>query len=178
MIKKICLFSLALACYQLTHAATLTVPMQLTLGSKAGQSAGDVTAADTQYGLLVTPNLHGLPPGVHGFHVHTVPSCANHAMAAGGHLDPQNTGKHLGPYNDQGHLGDMPVLIVNPDGTATVPVLAPRLKTSDLKGHTIMVHQGLDNYSDTPPLGGGGARLACGVVPDQKTENKGVIPRN
>jgi Cu-Zn family superoxide dismutase len=28
-----------------------------------------------------------------------------------------------------------------------------------------MVHTGGDNYSDTPaPLGGGGARIACGVI--------------
>lgn len=28
-----------------------------------------------------------------------------------------------------------------------------------------MVHEGGDNYSDDPkPLGGGGARVACGVV--------------
>lgn len=27
---------------------------------------------------------------------------------AGGHLDPEKTGKHLGPYNDKGHLGDLP----------------------------------------------------------------------
>jgi Cu-Zn family superoxide dismutase len=29
-----------------------------------------------------------------------------------------------------------------------------------------MIHAGGDNYSDEPaPLGGGGARVACGVVP-------------
>jgi Cu-Zn family superoxide dismutase len=28
-----------------------------------------------------------------------------------------------------------------------------------------MVHAGGDNYDDTPaPLGGGGARIACGIV--------------
>jgi len=34
-----------------------------------------------------------------------------------------------------------------------------------LKGHALMIHQGGDNYADTPEkLGGGGARAACGVV--------------
>jgi Cu-Zn family superoxide dismutase len=42
---------------------------------------------------------------------------------------------------------------------------APRLSTDDLKGRAIVIHSGGDNYSDTPrPLGGGGARVACGVV--------------
>jgi Cu-Zn family superoxide dismutase len=28
-----------------------------------------------------------------------------------------------------------------------------------------MIHEGGDNYSDEPaPLGGGGARIACGVI--------------
>jgi len=85
-------------------------------------------------------------------------------MAAGGHLDPAKTGKHLGPYGD-GHLGDLPPLVVDADGTAMLPVLAPRLKVKDLKGRSIMIHAGGDNYSDQPkPLGGGGARVACGVI--------------
>ena len=84
---------------------------------------------------------------------------------AGGHYDPGNTGRHEGPYGN-GHLGDLPVLAVNASGAATVPVLAPRVRVSDLLGRSLMVHAGGDNYSDIPaPGGGGGARFACGVVP-------------
>jgi superoxide dismutase, Cu-Zn family len=43
--------------------------------------------------------------------------------------------------------------------------VAPHLPVADVKGHSIMIHVGGDNYSDQPaPLGGGGARFACGVV--------------
>jgi len=105
-----------------------------------------------------------LPAGVHGFHIHEMPSCADHAMAASGHLDPKKTGAHKGPYQD-GHLGDLPVLIADKNGEATLPVLAPRLTEDLIKGHSLMVHAGGDNYSDKPEkLGGGGARLACGVI--------------
>ena len=126
---------------------------------------GTITARDTQYGLLLTPDLNTLPPGIHGMHIHENASCAKGGLAAGGHLDPQETGKHLGPYNDQGHLGDLPALTVTADGEAHQPVLAPRLKVVDLKGHSIIIHAGGDNYSDTPPMGGGSARIACGVIP-------------
>ena len=86
-------------------------------------------------------------------------------MAAGGHLDPAKTDEHDGPYNHKGHLGDMPVLIVNADGRATLPTLAPRFKLTDLEHHAIMIHAGGDNYSDHPEkLGGGGERIACGVI--------------
>ncbi|ECC8833808.1 superoxide dismutase [Cu-Zn] SodC2, partial [Salmonella enterica subsp. salamae] len=71
-----------------------------------------------------------------------------------------------GPYNPEGHLGDLPALYVNHEGNADYPVLAPRLKSiSQVKGHAIMIHAGGDNHEDHPnPLGGGGARIACGII--------------
>ena len=62
--------------------------------------------------------------------------------------------------------GDLPSLFVDADGKAEQPVLAPRLKSpEELKGHALMVHAGGDNHADHPkPLGGGGARVACGVI--------------
>ncbi len=133
---------------------------------------GTIVASDSSYGLILTPQLSGLTPGLHGFHVHEKPDCmpamkdgkAVAALAAGGHLDSANAGKHEGPYG-KGHLGDLPALYAAADGKATLPVLAPRLKVADLKGRSIMIHAGGDNYSDTPEkLGGGGPRVACGVV--------------
>ncbi|HYA12825.1 MAG TPA: superoxide dismutase [Cu-Zn] SodC [Syntrophales bacterium] len=148
------------------------IQMYLVNDQGIGKNIGEVTATDSQYGLILMPQLRDLPPGIHGFHVHQNPDC-NHAMkdgkhvaalAAGGHLDPLKTGKHEGPYGE-GHLGDLPVLYADTGGKATVPVLAPRLKVADLKGKSLMIHAGGDNYSDTPEaLGGGGARIACGVI--------------
>jgi len=44
--------------------------------------------------------------------------------------------------------------------------LAPRLKLDDIHGRAIMIHAGGDNYSDIPlPSGGGGTRIACGIIP-------------
>ena len=131
-----------------------------------GQYIGTIVAKDTQYGLLLIPHLHYLPPGEHGFHVHTYPTCAEAGLAAGGHLDPNHTDKHLGPYNPFGHLGDLPPLFVKADGAVTLPVLAPRLTVSAIRHHALIIHAGSDNYADTPEkLGGGGARLACGIIP-------------
>jgi Cu-Zn family superoxide dismutase len=54
---------------------------------------------------------------------------------------------------------------VDADGNAKQRLAAPRLKLADLKGRSLMLHAGGDNYSDQPQsLGGGGARIACGVV--------------
>lgn len=141
-----------------------TISIDLLGPTEPIQPIGTVTATDTPYGLLLIPHLNHLPNGQHGFHVHENLSCADAGMAAGGHLDPKKTNTHLGPYNNHGHLGDLPALYVDKDGRATTPILAPRLKIADIQNHAIMIHAGGDNYTDTPPNGGGGARLACGII--------------
>ena len=45
---------------------------------------------------------------------------------------------------------------------------APALTLADVEGRTLMIHENGDNYSNEPkPLGGGGARIACGVIPGE-----------
>lgn len=144
---------------------SLTVKMYHVAAKGHGVKAGTVVFKNTRYGLLIEPHLYGLRAGLHGFHVHLKPDCSQKGMAANGHFDPKKTGKHLGPYNDEGHLGDLPALYVNEEGMANLPVIAPRLKIADLYNHALMIHGGGDNYSDDPKiLGGGGARMVCGVV--------------
>lgn len=136
-----------------------------------GEKIGTITFEETKKGLAVRPELKGLTPGEHGFHLHENPSCDSAekegkwvaAEAAGGHFDPEHTSKHLGPKG-KGHLGDLPKLIVTKKGKAEVSGTAARLKLSDLEGHSIVIHEHGDNYSDHPTLGGGGARIACGVI--------------
>lgn len=124
---------------------------------------GRVDFTDSPYGLLIRPRLEHLKPGLHGFHLHQHPDCGNGGKNAGGHFDPNNTKRHRGPY-DNGHLGDLPVLYVNKRGGAGVVTIAPKLKVRDLTGLSLMVHASGDNYSDDPPLGGGGGRVACGII--------------
>lgn len=153
-------------------AAEVKVPMQLVDERGVGESVGTVTIKSSRYGLVFTPALDRLPPGMHGFHVHENPSCEPKekdgkpvaALAAGGHYDPKKTNRHAAPWED-GHLGDLPALMVDADGRATYPVLAPRLKLKDIQNRALMIHAGADNHADHPaPLGGGGGRIACGVI--------------
>ena len=146
--------------------------MNLITDRGIGAPIGNVRAEDTGAGLKLTPELAGLPPGPRGIASAREAVCApgendgrmQAGLAAGGHWDPALTGKHLGP-GGQGHKGDLPVLTVAPDGTAMSPVVVPNLAVADLAGHALVIHQGGDNYSDQPqPLGGGGARIACGVA--------------
>ncbi len=161
------ILSLFACCAQ---AESVMIPMYETTPAAGTQGfVGNIMATDTPYGLMLTPHLSGLSPylaaGPHGLHVHVNPSCADGGMAAGGHFDPAHTEHHLGPYHSNGHLGDLPVLSIASDGTASVPVVAPRLTVKEILGHSLMIHSGSDTYSDTPNLGGGGSRMLCGVIP-------------
>lgn len=153
---------------------SLEIKIQQLDVEKGNQDVGTVTVTESAYGLVFTPNLNGLSEGLHGFHIHENPSCDAKekdgkpvaGLAAGGHWDPKETKRHGFPWEDDAHLGDLPALTVLHDGTATQPVLAPRLKKLDeIKGRALMIHAGGDNHSDHPAaLGGGGARMACGVI--------------
>lgn len=139
-----------------------------------GEAIGTLSLSDTAKGLRIAPKLTGLPPGPHGFHVHQNPNCSaangpnnqpGAGLGAGGHFDPKGSNMHRGPHSNAGHLGDLPVLVVTAKGSATQPVVAQRLKLADVVGRSIMIHAAGDNFDDTPaPLGGGGGRIACGVV--------------
>jgi Cu-Zn family superoxide dismutase len=137
-----------------------------------GESIGTITFRDGKDGLEIVPSLKGLTPGEHGFHIHENPDCSpkekdgkmTAAQAAGPHFDPHSTGKHLGPHGG-GHEGDLPKLVADEHGVASSALHVEGLKVADVLNRSIMVHAGGDNYSDTPaPLGGGGARIACGVI--------------
>ncbi len=136
-----------------------------------GEKIGTIALQETGQGLQLQTHLKGLPPGEHGFHVHENPSCEGviegtqwvEGQAAGGHLDPQHTGKHAGP-SGHGHLGDLPVLVVDKNGDSQITIVAPHLKLSDVVGRSFIIHKGGDNYTDQPPMGGGGPRIACGVI--------------
>ncbi|MFC7420234.1 superoxide dismutase [Cu-Zn] SodC [Iodobacter arcticus] len=167
---KIASLSIFLA---LSAHADITVPMDLVDDKGSVKSIGHIIVSESAYGLVFTPAIEGLSAGIHGFHMHENGSCTPKeqngkmvpALSAGGHYDPRGTKRHGSPWGD-GHLGDLPAMIVGEDGKYTHPLLAPRLKMGDLKGRSLMIHLGGDNHADHPsPLGGGGMRLACGVIP-------------
>ena len=136
-----------------------------------GVPVGYILFAGNGAGSTMSWKLWGLPPGPHGVHVHTFPCCRPGpddtgkiipAGTAGPHYDPDRTGSHRGPFG-QGHRGDLPRILIDPTGQGEGAVFVPHLDTRELPGRSVIFHAGGDTYSDTPKLGGGGARLACGV---------------
>jgi Cu-Zn family superoxide dismutase len=137
-----------------------------------GEKVGTVTVTQgkgggTSFKVAVT----GIPAGPHGFHVHEKGDCGpaqkdgkmQAGIAAGDHYDPKGTKTHKGPKG-QGHAGDLPLLKANAKGINQT-VSAPRLKLDEIKGRSLVIHEGGDTYSDKPESGGGKGRIACGVIP-------------
>ena len=132
-----------------------------------GALLGHIAVRQVPEGIQLSPDLHGLAPGQHGFHLHENASCepgekdgkVQAGLAAGSHYDPDKTGKHLGPEG-QGHKGDLPMLMVSPEGNATTAVTSTRLRADDIKGRSLVIHAAPDNYGDQP----GGSRIACGII--------------
>lgn len=154
------------------QAAEIIIPMFSITPNGVSEQLGVVELRDTTEGLQLRTSLSKLPPGQRGFHIHEIPNCGpamedgkpTAGMAAGGHYDPGRTGKHLGPTG-AGHIGDLPALMVDAGGQARTNVTVKRLSVDAIRGRALMIHGGGDSYNEPPASGGGGARIACGVIP-------------
>lgn len=164
------LFSTLFLASMVVNASNISVDMK---DLDSGKTVGSILIEQNEYGVVFTPNLSGLPSGLHGFHIHENNSCDTAEKngktilggAAGGHYDPMKTGRHGFPWSNDNHLGDLPPLYISMNGNAVQPVLAPRITLPNLSGRSLMIHAGGDNHSDHPKtLGGGGTRLVCGVI--------------
>lgn len=148
----------------------VVVVRETTMDGGRGRTYGAVTFQNSPYGLIITPRLRRLDPGPHAVHVHENASCEPDengmpAGAAGDHYDPHGSGEHTGPYGE-GHLGDLPNITVEPNGMASLPVLAPRVTVADVKGRALMIHSGADRYFEygEHQHGKGGMRMFCGII--------------
>jgi Cu-Zn family superoxide dismutase len=152
-------------------AQQLSVDVNRISSDGVGEKIGTIGISETKKGVAFKVSVKGIPAGPHGFHVHEKGDCGpgmkdgkmTAGIAAGDHYDPEGTKTHQGPKG-KGHKGDLPVLN-SKGGTINQTVTASRLKMADVKGRSLIIHEGGDTYSDKPESGGGKGRIACAVVP-------------
>lgn len=138
-----------------------------------GVALGDVTFEQTPSGVLIGVALDDLEPGARGIHLHRLGSCTPDFKAASGHINPRGMAHGLrhpdGPDN-----GDLPLLHVASDGTASAEFYTTRVSLSsdglarapgllDGDGSAVIIHAEPDDHL-TQPIGGAGSRIACGVI--------------
>ena len=135
--------------------------------TKGNATAGTVTFTQKGDKVSVEAKVSGLTPGGHGFHIHEKGDCSSgDGMSAGGHFNP--TAKpHGNPSVPDHHTGDMPMLVADASGNASLSIELGAMTVgsgaTDVIGKAVIVHKDADDYT-TQPTGNSGARLACGLI--------------
>jgi Cu-Zn family superoxide dismutase len=149
-------------------------------GAPDSNLSGTVTLIQTQTeGILPTvevqADITGLPPNTkHGLHIHETGQCEPEFTAAGGHFDPGPFGETNPDANHPFHMGDLPNLVADAEGNATLTHRTNRVTLSegplsvfDQDGSAIIVHVDEDQGTTGVQGGAGGGRLGCGVIQSQ-----------
>lgn len=129
--------------------------------------AGTVTFSRSGDRLRVEANVSGLTPGEHGFHVHESGDCsAADASSAKGHFNP-GAKPHGHHGSAERHAGDMPNLVADASGSATLGIGIGTLTLdhapTGIIGRSVVVHADPDDYK-SQPAGNSGKRIACGTI--------------
>ena len=160
MIRLVLALSLAASA-----AAAQSVTVDLKTGS--GASAGKATLTEAPKGVLVRVEARGLTPGWHGLHFHEKADCSKADFtSAGAHTHGADKAVHglLNPAANE--TGDLPNLYATADGTANAEVFSSltTLKAlQDADGSALVIHAAADDHQ-AQPIGGAGARVACGEI--------------
>lgn len=138
-----------------------------------GKSIGTATLTQAPRGVLLKIEAKGLTPGWHGLHFHEKGDCGTPDFkSAGAHVHSTAEVVH-GLLNPKGNdNGDLPNLYAAADGSAVTEVFSTLVSLKgegrrpallDADGSAIVIHASPDDHT-SQPIGGAGARSACGVV--------------
>jgi len=150
-------------------AAAAPAATEVKLIDAANKPVGTAKLTQTEHGVLISVDLHGLKPGVHAIHIHETAKCEPPAFkSAGGHDNPGK--KQHGFMNAEGaHAGDLPNLDVPASGKVKAEFLAADEKLEGPDGlfagdgSALVIHAKADDYK-SQPAGDAGDRVACGVI--------------
>lgn len=154
-------------------AADAPAKLRIDLKNSTGSSVGAATLAEGPSGVLLHVEVKGMAPGWHGLHFHETGDCSKADFtSAGAHVHAMATKIHGLLNPDLNEAGDLPNLYVAPDGTGAVDLYSTfvslkgaggRPALLDKDGSALVIHASPDDYM-TQPIGGAGARIACGVI--------------
>jgi len=151
------------------------------LKNAKGEAVGTVSFWETADGVRIVAQVRGIPPGTHGFHIHTVGKCnPPDFTTAAAHFNPGE--KKHGLKNPAGpHAGDLPNLEVGADGTGRLEYVTKLVTLGSgpsslfgAAGRALMIHANPDDDM-TDPTGNSGGRIACGVI--TKAAARAVTPK-
>lgn len=170
LLVTLSLASMVFACRPAVRVTTAPDVASASMRLASGQELGTLTLEARGTSLRISGTLKGLTAGIRGIHIHEVGRCdAPEFVSAGPHHNP--TSKKHGLEIPQGpHAGDLPNIVVDGSGQASVNVMPVPSSTGaalaellDADGAAVVIHAGPDDQR-TDPAGNSGARIACGVI--------------
>jgi Cu-Zn family superoxide dismutase len=151
-------------CASMSHGPSASAVINPTSGSTANGTVMFVQRGDGS--VDVSLHLTGVPPGVHGFHVHDKGDCGDNGNAAGGHFNPASVA-HGSPSAEPHHAGDFGNVTANALGVVDVKFNTHSITVAPgpngVVGHAMVLHGNPDDLT-SQPSGNAGPRIACGVV--------------
>lgn len=136
-----------------------------------GKPVGTAKFSQAGHGVLIELEAHGLKPGPHAVHIHSVGQCDAKVKfdSAGGHFSP--VPKNHGFMDKHGaHAGDMTNQFADANGNLRASIYNPNVTLKrgerslfDKDGSSIVIHAAADDYK-SQPAGNAGGRVACGVI--------------
>lgn len=142
------------------------------LVSLEGKALGTADFSAVNHGVLIVLDLHGLPPGAHGVHLHVSGNCdAKSGFTRAGPILSLAPGRKHGYLAEDGPLaGDLPNQFAGTDGRLHASMVSTGFSLGngkrsifDRDGVALILDQRGDDYR-TQPLGNAGLRIGCGVV--------------
>lgn len=158
------------------------------LRDASGVDHGSVTFLPKGALTEVRVRLVGLPEAIardafHGFHLHANNDPANGEGCLADAVQASSTwftavdGHWKADVQvHSSHVGDLPSVLVLPDGRAEMRFVTGRIDTAQLRGRAVVLHAGADNFGNVP-VGTGAtqytANTAAAVTATQNTGNAG-----
>ena len=166
--KKLVFLSLSLllvsGCATMATGPAASATLSPTSGNTASGTVGLAQMGDGS--VEVTVRLTGVPPGVHGFHIHEKGDCGDNGNAAGGHFNP-TAAPHGAPDADPHHAGDFGNVTADESGNVNTRFTTRSITVAEgatsAVGRAVILHANRDDLT-TQPTGDAGGRIACGVV--------------
>ncbi len=146
---------------------------EATLMDASGNRVGRAVLTQGPTGLLIRIEATGMTSGWHGVHIHATGQCDAPFTSAGAHINHADPKAPHGLLNAEGpDDGDLPNVFADAQGRVNAEVFTTRARIAsegpgqwlwDTDGSAIVIHASPDDHS-TQPIGGAGARVACGVM--------------
>jgi superoxide dismutase, Cu-Zn family len=132
---------------------------------------GYVTFVEEEKRLKVVLDLHGLPKGKRGFHIHQAGNLLEGCTSLSSHFNPEEK-THGALNHNKAHAGDLGNIEINMDGKLKKTIYSKKLRLHgkyNIIGRSVVIHEKIDdlgtgNNKESLKTGNAGKRIACGII--------------